>query len=356
MDTQKTTGVGKETPSGTTTARLVACVGCGSTKWKVSEVRDGYELAVCSECGLRFTTNPDYKPERYLAAYEGKQGGAILPAEYAHVYEGPQLRLAREGRAFLCPPPRLSPAERLALKWLKRSVPAGAKVVECGCGTGRFLRALRRAAITAVGVELSEITVTLLKKAGLRAVQGGAPDFPWEEPEPFAIAFFEVLEHLAEPANVIAPLKHRFPHAVILGSVPSPRGPGADAKAPTDSPPHHYLLWTPTALKRFFGRLGYSKVTVRAPDPVGYEYMASCGMVLSRFKRSNPASPSGQPCSGPKPFAAATPVSSSRLKATVELWLLAAYHLGVSIFGSRKARRARQQGLSAAAMLFIAEA
>ena len=85
--------------------RLSHCVACGSRSWSVAEVRNGYELAVCSDCGLLFTVNPDYKPERYLAAYEGKAGEAALPDECAYVYEGPQLRLELEGRAFFCPPP-----------------------------------------------------------------------------------------------------------------------------------------------------------------------------------------------------------------------------------------------------------
>jgi hypothetical protein len=97
---------------------------------------------------------------------------------------------------------------------------------------------LKNARLSGVGVELSAVTVQLLNRAGLKAVQGAAPGFPWENPEPFAIAFFEVLEHLPEPREIIEPLKKRFSRAVILGSVPCPTGATAGTKAPTDSPPH----------------------------------------------------------------------------------------------------------------------
>jgi SAM-dependent methyltransferase len=335
--------------------RLSHCVACGSPGWSVTEVRQGYELAVCSDCGLLFTVNPDYKTERYLAGYEGKAGEAALPDEYAFVYEGPQLRLELEGRAYFCPRPRLTASERLALRWLKAHVPPAAVVVECGCGTGRFLRALKRARLQGAGVELSAVTVGLLNRAGLIARQGAAPDFPWESPDPFALAFFEVLEHLAEPRPVIEGLKQRFPRAVIIGSVPCPKRwpPGSGGAA--DSPPHHYLLWTPTALEKFFRSLGYRKVTVQLPKPVGYEQRASCGMVLSRFGRfrarpSPPNAGSGVTNKTPPPNS-----NQRSLTATCKIWLLAAYHLWINILGTPQARRAGQKGFSAASMLFIAE-
>jgi SAM-dependent methyltransferase len=282
-------------------------------------------------------------------------GETALPDEYAHVYKGPQLRLELEGRAFFCPPPRLTPPEHLALRWLKDHLPPGATVVECGCGTGRFLRALKRARLPGIGVELSALTVDLLNRAGLKALQGAAPDFSWDRPEPFAIAFFEVLEHFAEPRQFIEPLQRRFPRAVILGSVPSPTGATAGSKAPTDSPPHHYLFWTPVALERFFGKLGYSKVTVQVPPPVGYEQMATCGTLLARFKRFRP-----RPAAGAAPAAApksppATIQGGRTLNATLRIWLLAAYHLWVNVRGTPKANCAGRKGLSAASLLFIAE-
>jgi hypothetical protein len=324
----------------------------------VTEVRNGYELAVCSECGLLFTVNPDYRPERYLASYEGSGEEAILPEELSHVYAGPQLRLELEGRAWFCPPPRLTRSERLALHWLKQHAPKGAVTVECGCGTGRFLRAMKNCGLSGVGVELSAVTVELLNRAGLRALTGAAPDFPWSGPDPFAIAFFEVLEHLPEPGRVLGPLKQRFPHAVIVASVPSPKRWPPPDKGPADSPPHHYLLWTPEALKKFFGGLGYGRVTVQTPPPAGYEQMPTCGETLARLKRWRRRAPSSVPPAPAATAAAPTPVPSrqaGRLAATSKIWLLATYHLAVNVFGTPEARRAGRRGFSAASMLVIAE-
>jgi SAM-dependent methyltransferase len=304
---------------------------------------------------MTFTVNPDYKPERYLAAYEGTSGETPLPEEYAFVYAGPQLRLETEGRAYFCPPPRLTPSERLALQWLNAHIPPGAVVVECGCGTGRFLRALKNSRIHAAGVELSAVTVQLLNRAGLQAIQGSAPDFPWESPEPFAIAFFEVLEHIPEPRSVIEPLKKRFPKSVIVASVPSPkRWPPADG-GPADSPPHHYLSWTPAALERFFTGIGFTKVSVQMPEPIGYEQMPSCGAFLSRFnrfqlRRSPESAGGGPPPKSPRPLPATPSVAM-----TCKIWLLAGYHLAINLMGRPSARRAARQGFSASSMLVVAE-
>jgi hypothetical protein len=206
-----------------------------------------------------------------------------------------------------------------------------------------------------VGVELSAVTVQRLNRAGLNAIQGAAPDFPWELPAPFAITFFEVLEHLPEPRQIIAALKQRFPQAAILASVPSPKRWPPGNKGPTDSPPHHYLSWTPTALERFFGGLGYSRVSVQMPRPVGYEQRATCGALLSRFKRFRPRPSLGIAESVSKKSTPTRAAGGRALAATCKVWLLAGYHLAVNVMGAPAARRAERAGFSAASMLVIAQ-
>jgi SAM-dependent methyltransferase len=338
--------------------RLAACVACGSVEWKVTEIRKQYELASCASCGLKFTVNPDYHAERYQAGYEGTSEEASLPKEYEFVYVGPQLRLEIEGQAYFRPRPRLTRAEKLSLRWLRSNVSRGGTVVDFGCGTGRFLSALKRAQIPAVGVEVSTVTVDLLNRAGLKAIQSITPDFPWPGPDPTAIVFFEVLEHLPEPRTMIEPLRLRFPGTAILGSVPSPIRWPPSGGGPSDSPPHHYLWWTPTALERFFRGLGYSKVQVQAPPPAGYEQMPSCGEFLSRFDYIRRRAPRQNLSASHTANAASPPASSSakrRVIATGKIWGLWAYHLAIDVLGTPKARRGGRHGRSAASLFFVAE-
>ena len=71
-------------------------------------------------------------------------------------------------------------------------------MIDIGCGTRRFLRALERTGFRAAGVEVSESLVHLSTSSGLEAVQGLAPDFPWNGVDPVAITFFEILEHIPQ--------------------------------------------------------------------------------------------------------------------------------------------------------------
>ena len=99
------------------------CVICGSIDWALEEDWRGFELAKCSRCGATFTLNPDYRPEAYDAAYKGTSGTPV-PEEHTYVYVAPAKRLELETQAFLIPP-RLTPAEKLALTWLKRHARRG---------------------------------------------------------------------------------------------------------------------------------------------------------------------------------------------------------------------------------------
>jgi hypothetical protein len=110
----------------------------------------GYQLARCLDCFMTFTLNPDYSSERYAAVYGDATDGTPVPSDRPHVYRIPERRLMFEGQALFVPPPRLTPSERRALSWLKRNAPRTRSIVDCGCGTGRFLEALSAAAPKAI--------------------------------------------------------------------------------------------------------------------------------------------------------------------------------------------------------------
>jgi SAM-dependent methyltransferase len=334
----------------------VACVACASDDVAPAESWRQYVLATCRSCGMTFTVNHDYSADRYVAAYDDDADRSPVPSERTYVYTLPEQRLEWERGAFqwLLPPPRLTRAEAIACKLLARHAPSGAVVVDCGCGTGRFLRALKCAGISAVGVELSERLVATLRAAGIPANHGSAPDFPWDGPEPFAITFFEVLEHLPDPGAVVRVLRDRFPSAWILASVPSPTRArlllGA-TREPTDYPPNHFLRWTPEALRRFFGLMGYQDVQVVVPGPVGSELVPGLAQVLSKVQR--PMSKRGGVGGriGPSLGPAAAP---SRVAATVLLGALKGYQVAGDLLGLPRMLRARRLGASADSMLVVA--
>lgn len=328
------------------------CVACGSSRWHACETWDVYDLARCDECGVTYTVNPDYAQERYVAAYEAGAAESPVPAE-AYIYRAPAGRLRLEAAAFprLIPPPRLTAAERVALRWLRARAPRGALVVDCGCGTGRFLRALSKAGLQPAGVELSESLVGLLRRLHLDVIVGGAPDFPWRGPCPFAITFLEVLEHLPDPGGIIAPLRDRFPASWILATVPTPSRAyllsGTERNA-SDYPPNHYVRWTPAGLTRFFERLGYSQVLIVVPPPLGSEMIPGLGQLLGAHRSDAPAR------QRTRQYTSHDGTLARGVIATLALWGLKGYQLLTDVVGFPWALHAKWKGASAGSVLVIA--
>jgi SAM-dependent methyltransferase len=330
------------------------CVICGSTDSSLEEEWRGFKLAKCKRCHVTFTLNPDYRPEAYNAAYKGSEGTPV-PEEHSYVYVNPAERLKLELQAFIVPPPRLIPGEQIALSWIKANAPKGVIVIDCGCGSGRFLRALQHYGFQAVGVELSPDLVEMLNSAGLPAIIGKAPDFEWSGESPFAITFFEVLEHLPQPVDVLKKLRERFPATSILASVPSPYRPGLLFKGErglSDFPPNHFLRWTPKALEIAFQRAGYREIKVILPPPVGSEMLPGLGQLSHKLRKKK----QGMLTSSTTVEKKHSNVHlTTRLKATSALLALWLYQRIADIAGFPKAWLATQKGASAASMLVTAK-
>lgn len=330
-----------------------SCVICGSENYSLEEEWHGFQLARCKSCQVTFTLNPDYRPDAYEAAYKGA-AQAPVPQEHAHVYVAPAQRLRLEALAYFVPPPRLTPAEKLALKWLKHNATKGDVILDCGCGSGRFLRALRRAGFHPVGVEVSADLVKQLRDAGFDALVGKAPDFPWDDPPPRAITFFEVLEHISSPVPVLQEIRQRFPGTAVLASVPSPCRATllvTGKRGLSDYPPNHFLRWNPNALQIAFSRAGYRQVRVVIPPPIGSELLPGLGQVLFALRKQGAGhwSP-GEPHS-PHPQTEL----AARLRSTAALCVLYFYQRLADVIGYPKALQAKQKGASAGSMLVLAQ-
>jgi 2-polyprenyl-3-methyl-5-hydroxy-6-metoxy-1,4-benzoquinol methylase len=164
-----------------------ACPLCGEhTAHRTLFEKWGYPILCCPGCGLAAAGVPD----QFVPA-------AIYSRDY---FQGK----ARDGYAdYLGSENVLRRQFRHSLAHLRRYAPKG-RLLEIGCAYGFFLMEAARF-YHAVGVDISQDAVDFARSRGLNAYQGIADaDFlrsmaPWE-----AVVMLDVIEHLPDPANVLA--------------------------------------------------------------------------------------------------------------------------------------------------------
>jgi SAM-dependent methyltransferase len=115
---------------------------------------------------------------------------------------------------------------------LRRRLPPGARVLEVRCATGTLGAALRQAGLRVTGVEPMAAAAALATPRLDEVFVGTAEAFFDARPDsPFAaIAFGDVLEHLAQPAALLRRAQaHLEPEGGIAASVPNATDGGVRA-------------------------------------------------------------------------------------------------------------------------------
>jgi SAM-dependent methyltransferase len=143
------------------------------------------------------------------------------------------------------------------------------RVLDVGCGSGAFLDLARQAGCETCGVELNSVAGRKAAAKGHRVFSrllreldrsqtGGGFDL---------ISFFQVLEHVAEPAKVLEQASLFLnPGGWISVSLPSSEGVCRLARLePHQWPPHHISLWRPADLPQL-GRAAGLKLVQRGGD------------------------------------------------------------------------------------------
>jgi SAM-dependent methyltransferase len=149
----------------------------------------------------------------------------------------------------------------------------GERVLDLGCGAGRFLAALRDAGAEPVGVELAEAALTRAGRnvpgADLRLVE---PDgsLPLEHASVDLVWCSEVLEHIADTAHTLLEARRVLrPGGRLLVTVPFHGRVQAAAIALVRFDAHfdplgdHLRYYTRTSLAATLERSGYEDVRVR---------------------------------------------------------------------------------------------
>jgi ubiquinone/menaquinone biosynthesis C-methylase UbiE len=163
------------------------------------------------------------------------------------------------------------PAFELRRGFLAAELRAGLRVLDVGCGDGRFAVEIADAGATVIGVDVAEAA---LERARARAPQ---VDFRRVEPDaalPFEDGSFdlvwasEVIEHVADTARWLSEVRRVLaPRGVLLVTTPS-HGRlrlalgGIERFSPALG--DHLHLYTRTSLRTTLAEFGFGELSVRA--------------------------------------------------------------------------------------------
>lgn len=166
---------------------------CGSGSDYLSLSGEKFDMYRCASCGFVFLPAAETKEDLYAPAYYRKMRG------FSRLLELLFLR----GR-------------RRALEKHK----ASGRLLDVGCGTGEFLRAMAAAGWSASGVEPSQSASPAAGGLDIRGGQLSGAEFPAGSLD--AVTMWQVLEHLPDPAAELVRIKDLLKDdGVLLVSVPN---------------------------------------------------------------------------------------------------------------------------------------
>jgi len=184
-----------------------ACAACGGAlrSWRsvpALEPSDqrSYDLLRCERCGTAATAGAPPAPDAYETGVYSER-----PPRAERL-----LRVVR--RAAVVQPVRM--LRRAGLR-------PGAEVLDAGAGTGALVEGLRRAGFDARGIDVSERSVAVARRAGRPVERGSIDDLGGSE-RLDAIVLWHVLEHLDDPGAALRDARASLnPGGLLLAGVPN---------------------------------------------------------------------------------------------------------------------------------------
>lgn len=153
--------------------------------------------------------------------------------------------------------------ERSLLRWRRRTLDGRqpGRILDFGCGNGRFLEELRKRGWEVLGVELSAAAADLAEGRGVRVVRGPIDASAFPEGSFDVVTLWHALEHLEDPLVTLTRL-HRLLRSdgQLVVEVPNSASAtfrllGADWE-PLDIP-RHLQHFTPRTLERLLTKAGF---------------------------------------------------------------------------------------------------
>ncbi|MDX9759260.1 MAG: class I SAM-dependent methyltransferase [Bacteroidota bacterium] len=263
------------------TMEYVSCNLCGGDDTAYYYSRRGaltgkeFRLVRCRNCGL-FYLNPRLTRDALLALYDEayyRGEGFDREVNYVEEYDGAYSKtdlgyhLAR----------------------LRRWLPAGARVLDVGCGTGVLLRELEAAGFDAEGIEPSGFASAFARDRGHRVRTGDFLELAVEDGAYDAVLAMEVLEHVHDPRAFIERVHRALrPGGLFYYTTGNFRGfvwqRRLLRRAVMDSyvtPEGHIVFFSTDVMRRYLREAGFSTVFIPKEEGRRRESL----FLTARFRR-----------------------------------------------------------------------
>lgn len=220
----------------------VACNLCGSDRYRVTAIELDFEIRTCRDCGLVYVSP--------------QPCGEELPAFYAGMYADREAEtVATRSLGYV---------ERHLRSIVQTRKPAGGRLLDIGCGYGRFLSSFTDLPWELTGTEISETAIAHVGETVPSATihHGLIEDVEFDDASFDAITMVAVLEHVKDPKATISRIvRWLAPGGVLLVQVPyiAPfiRAKGVLPFLPIHfEAPRHLYDFSPRTLPRYFSDAG----------------------------------------------------------------------------------------------------
>lgn len=236
---------------------MIVCPACqapvGAPAPRVA--RDGrgrdHSYLVCESCGLWWVhppPDPDTLASYYDADYYGEDENKFSP------------RIERW----------IDRHRRRRARWLAGLTGGrNGRILDIGCGSGRFLGMMAEMGFEIYGMELPGPAAERASRvAGLHLHRGRLEDWPGPEASLDAVTLWHVLEHMTDPESVLTRCRRLLKDGGVL-ALEVPNGSSWQARWFQTrwfhlDPPRHLFQFTPEALTRLLDRAGFAEVRWRA--------------------------------------------------------------------------------------------
>jgi spore maturation protein CgeB len=232
------------------------CPTCDTSAQPEAVELEGYRMHRCPQCGLRFTPEAFHQTVDYDRVYQSAE------------YESDQVQAVQEldGRQL-----GQHPTYRAFFEQVRHS--PGARLLDVGCGVGRFGLAAHARGWDVTGVDVSELAIATGRALAPFPMRVGNIGDLADEGEQFeVITAFEVLEHLSSPVAFLREAQRLLkPGGQAFVTVPNWECRTVQTSTRPDwLPPIHLLYFSEPALRRTGELAGFTRVStgiIRA-DPL----------------------------------------------------------------------------------------